>query len=307
VLVMAGRDDDRRYRALRRLPPGAEEALGTGLSASDLRTVLLGVARTRAADVTPAEVARRWSQDQLVRPNAADPRRVSAVEADLWRYLPAEVQGVGLSPVTPLGTCTVVASGSQDRIVSTMRSSEVMSDLTNTLAIEAAARRRAQAPDQEVHLAACTTVLRAQPFGAGWSQHFRLFGLVSSARDTGYGRTQARLLLRHVTIWQRALAEVAPGLSPRVDLTPFEGDVVAERLPDVVSSAAGTDVPVGLRADRLRGRGYYVGAALRLSLGGDTEVGDGGLTSWTAQLTGDAKERCMVSCLATERLASLLP
>jgi hypothetical protein len=30
-----------------------------------------------------------------------------------------------------------------------------------------------------------------------------------------------------------------------------------------------------------------------------------GLTIWTAQLTGNAKERCLVSCLATERLTSL--
>jgi hypothetical protein len=39
---------------------------------------------------------------------------------------------------------------------------------------------------------------------------------------------------------------------------------------------------------------------------GRTELGDGGLTTWTAQLTSNAKERCLVSCLATERLTSLI-
>jgi hypothetical protein len=34
------------------------------------------------------------------------------------------------------------------------------------------------------------------------------------------------------------------------------------------------------------------------------DLGDGGLTDWTARLTGDAKERCLVSCLATERLVT---
>ena len=32
------------------------------------------------------------------------------------------------------------------------------------------------------------------------------------------------------------------------------------------------------------------------------EVGDGGFTTWTAQFLSDAKERCLISCLATERL-----
>lgn len=39
--------------------------------------------------------------------------------------------------------------------------------------------------------------------------------------------------------------------------------------------------------------------------GGLHEVGDGGFTDWTAQLLGDAKERCLISCVSTERLAAL--
>jgi len=35
------------------------------------------------------------------------------------------------------------------------------------------------------------------------------------------------------------------------------------------------------------------------------EVGDGGFTDWTAQLLSDAKERCFISCISTERLTAL--
>ena len=35
------------------------------------------------------------------------------------------------------------------------------------------------------------------------------------------------------------------------------------------------------------------------------EIGDGGFTDWTAQLNNDAKERCLTSCVSTERLAAL--
>ena len=61
----------------------------------------------------------------------------------------------------------------------------------------------------------------------------------------------------------------------------------------------------GDESERERGRGYYTGLALRITaLDGTLELGDGGLTDWAARLTGDAKERCLVSCLATERLVA---
>ena len=59
---------------------------------------------------------------------------------------------------------------------------------------------------------------------------------------------------------------------------------------------------------RTHGAGYYAGIAIGLrAMDGDTEVdlGDGGTTDWTARLRADAKERCVISCVATERLAAL--
>ncbi len=50
--------------------------------------------------------------------------------------------------------------------------------------------------------------------------------------------------------------------------------------------------------------GYYSSGAMRLEAGG-VEIGDGGFTDWTAKLMADKKERCLISCIATERLAAL--
>ena len=293
------------YRAWNRLPPDAHDQLTRGLPASELRTVLLEVARARAAAVTPADLVRRWRHDPLVRPTDHDPRGTAILEADLWRLLPTDVAGVDLSPVAPLGTCAAIAPGSQDRIVTTTRGSEVVSDPTNALAVEAAVRRARGPAGGEVHLAACVPVLRAQPFGAGMSQHFRLFALVSSARDIGSRCTESRLLSRHVLHWQRVLGAVAAEARPRIELTVFDDPTMAERLSDILEQArADPTVPVSVVADREHGRGYYTSAALRIVLeNGGVEVGDGGLTGWTAALTADAKERCMVSVLATQRMA----
>ncbi|MFG1873007.1 hypothetical protein [Micromonospora arborensis] len=286
------------------MPAGTRDALAS-LPGADLRTLLLTVARDRAATVRPTDVVRRWREDRFVRPATADPRVLARVEARMWQLLPADVSGVELPPVVPIGTSSAVAPVSQNRVVTTMRASEVLSDPTNALAIEAALRRRR---NSEVHLAASHRVLRAQDFGADASAHFRLFALVSSARDTGSGGTQARLLIRHLTYWRTVLAELAPTAAPQLHVTVLDDQVIRERLVDTVRPAL-DDGPVPLvdEPERTRGRGYYTGCALRITaLDGGLEIGDGGLTDWTARLSGDAKERCLVSCLATERLVACM-
>jgi hypothetical protein len=130
-------------RVWSRLPPGAQSVLEDGLSPTDLQSLLLDLARTRAHRTTPASVRRRWQQDRFVQPSPIDPRRLAEVSLHLWRFLPPDFEGLALSPVTPLGTCAAVDATDQNRVVSTVRSSEVVSDQTNVLALEAARQRLA--------------------------------------------------------------------------------------------------------------------------------------------------------------------
>lgn len=301
-------------RVSARLPAGTLEALD-GLGGADLTSLRLALARRRAARTAPAHVMRRAEQDRFVRPGASDPRHLWSVEARLWRLLPEQFEAVELSPLVPLGTCAATADVAQDRVVSTVRGSEVLADPTNALAVVAAGRRQfaASDPTRPVHLAAIAPVVRAQQFsGPGLRAHFRLMALVSSARDRGSGRTEADLLALHARVWAECLAAMLPDLPSRVLLTPWDGPV-GERVRDTVLPDL-HDLPepvtVDLDTDRVQARHYYRGAALGLRVvDGDVvlDVGDGGVTDWTARLTGDAKERCVVSCLATSRLADLVP
>lgn len=304
---MRDTEDQIAERVWRAMPAGSREALTRDLPPADLQTLLIAVARARADRVTPADVMRRWRQDRFVRPAAADPRRVAAVEARLWQLLPAEFTGIELSPVAPLGTCTAVAPVSENRIVATVRNTEVVSDSTNALAVEAAIRRREQPKDGRVDVAACHRQLRAQVFGPGFGAHFRLFALVSSGRDSGSGRTEASMLTRHLTYWLEVLEILIPRRQPAIELSVFDNPVLVQRLTDTIRPRLGGRAALLVdEPRRTRGRGYYTGFALRITADqGETELGDGGLTAWTAQLTQDAKERCLVSCLATERLTLL--
>ena len=69
------------------------------------------------------------------------------------------------------------------------------------------------------------------------------------------------------------------------------------------------DLGFAKRPERSSGIGYYRSAAFTLVADGgtaDVELGDGGFTGWTAALMADAKERCLISCMATERLTRLI-
>ena len=148
----------------------AREALETGLSPTDLQSLLLSVAQARAGAVTPTRLLRRWREDRFVRPSAYDPRRVAEVEARIWGLVPERFAGVELSPVAPLGTASALSPVPQNNVVTTMRGTEVLSDPTNALAIEAADRRRADArADARVDVAACHRVLRGQRSAPGAS------------------------------------------------------------------------------------------------------------------------------------------
>ena len=286
-------------------------ALERGLSPADLQAALMDVSRSRAAAVTPARLMQRWRQDRYVQPVISDPRPVWQLEARLWSLLPDEFAGVDLSPVAPLGSSSALGPVSQDRVISTTRGSEVVSDPTNVLALEAASRRqRSGAP--VVSLACCHRVLRGQPFNApGAFQHFRLFALVTSGRDRGSGRTEAAMLTTHLQFWARALEELLPARRSAVRYTVFGFPPLRERIRDTVLPAL-QPLPRGVAVDedpsRERARGYYERAAIRVDVEADgdwQEVGDGGFTDWTARLLNDAKERCLISCVSTERLAAL--
>lgn len=274
--------------------PDPRAALERTLPPTDLRTLLLGVSHARASAVTPAGVVRQWRDDRFVRPSGADPKALVRVAARLWEALPESFAGIALSPVAPLGTCSAVATVDQNRVVSTARGTEVVSDPTNALAVEAAVRRRSGAA--RVDLAVCHRVLRAQAMdGPGVSAHFELFALVSSARDAGSGRTETALLGDHVRYWAAALGGL--GVRARFGITGYGDATLLTRLRD-------GGLPVEDDADRTHGTGYY-SAALGITAGG-VNLGDGGVVPWTAALMGDAKERCVISCVATERLVGVL-
>ena len=126
-----------------------------------------------------------------------------------------------LAPVVPLGTHSALGTVSQDKVLTTIRASEVAADPTNALALEASVRRRALDRATTVKLAGLQRVVRAQQFqSAGAQAHFTLFGLVTAGRDEGSYRFERSALAEHLRFAVAGLA--ATGLRHlHVALTPL--------------------------------------------------------------------------------------
>src|SRR5207302_8102529 len=125
----------------------------------------------------------------FTKPSASDPARLVEWDRVAFLTLLRVIQAIEHSPVSSLGTGSVLSTISQDWIVSTIRKTEIVADSTNVLAIECAVRRREQknistGQAASVHLASSHRLLRGQKISVrpGVLQHFRLFSLCSAGR-----------------------------------------------------------------------------------------------------------------------------
>lgn len=246
--------------------PALAETLAQ-LAPTDLQSLLLAVSRGRAAATSPADVLHRYEADRLVRPADLEPALLDELERSALGLLPPGFERLELSPVCPLGTSSVLGGVSQDWVVTTTRGGEVVSDPTNVLALECAARRR-RAREAVVRLCACHRALRAQAMAPPFLQHFRLLALCAAGRAAD----EDELLAEQIGFYERLLAAAQAGA------------VTVDRKPRKAS--------------------YYSGATFGISIGG-TEVVEGGFVDWTQVLLSDRKERLLVSGIGIDLLARI--
>jgi hypothetical protein len=144
------------------LDAGAAEALAEGLPASEAWSLLLNIFARRAEGRAPADLLRQWEQDRFVQPAFIDQRTLNALDGHLLAAAEG-FEAIELSPLAPLGSCSAVGLASQNKTVSALRGTEVVSDPTNAMALECARRLRRDA-GQVVRLATCHRCVRAQTF-----------------------------------------------------------------------------------------------------------------------------------------------
>ncbi len=299
--------------------PGLTSMLAEILAPTDLQSLLLEVYRRRAATRTGPAVLADYEKNRFVQPAGAAPAESLAWDSFAFSALPDGFAALELSPVCPLGSCSSVAGVSQDWSIGTSRNTEVVSDATNALALEAARRRKAYlvknpGSGECVHLAASHRVIRAQNYaGAGMLPHFRLFALCSAGRDRGSFAFEIDTFRLHLGFYLRTIAEFLNG-KPKLQFaySVYDHAVTAAPAFDRMVAELQDEFPDAecvADPDRSAGRDYYQGLSFHLNAilpsGEVIQLADGGSVDWTAKLAGNRKERLVISGIGTERLCSL--
>ena len=260
--------------------PDLARLLAERLAPTDLTSLLLEVARLRAARLEAADVLRQYERDRFVRPSESETAEAERVALSL---VPEEFERVDLSPLAPFGTGSALAGLSQDWAVATFRGTEVVADVTNVLALEAALSRRSSR--DETKLFACERVVRPQASDdPARLAHFRLLGLCTAGRGERWQEWETRNATEHLAYHWKVLAQL--------------GVIGAE-----IRLGGGLELEVAAKKDPQE-RPYYAGGWFSIDVDG-ANVADGGFVDWTQRLLSDRKERCLISGVGIERLASL--
>jgi hypothetical protein len=268
----------------------AFEKLASELAGSELQSVLLEVMQRRASARSPADVLAQYGRDAFCTPAPIDLRTSLAIDSELLAAA-EDFEALDLSPVAPLGVCSTVALTDQNRVLSALRMTEIVSDPTNVLALECASRLRARTT-VPVHLATSQRVVRAQPVPKqpGYSQHFRIFVLASGGRETEDHGFTVDACVRHIRTMLDALERLERlGLAfgkRRVEvIATAERGEVADRI-----AASFADLATRKSLEHA----YYSGG-LRFQIwvtapdGSEVPLIDGGAFDWLAKLASNRR------------------
>lgn len=295
---------------------GNEDLIGIlteKLSGADLNSLLLDVFSRRAQQLTAPGLLKQYEQNRFVQPAETDFIQLMEKSLDTLKCLSKHgFSPLQVSPLSPLGSCSVVATVDQDKVVSALRNCEVMSDATNALALYISSLKKAKKhPVSPEHLKYCTVQrhVRAQQFNIkGFSPHFTIGCLVSSGIDTGNYDFEKKAISEHFKALHDVLTTVFNTGTVRFKLQQREGypehfikkmlAYLQHQFPEWEVTADETSAT----------NNYYKGLQFKAVITlqrRDFEIADGGLVNWTQQLLNNKKERFFISGFGLELLNKL--
>jgi hypothetical protein len=183
------------------------ELLSEKLSGAELHSLLLTVLKRRVDKIESSHLTR---PNAVTQPCELDGRLLNEVERVSYSVA-LHFEAMELSPLAPLGTIATLTGLDQGNVLGTIRAFECASDPTVGLALECVRRRKDITGRKETtQLCASQRVVRfPAPKKAGFTAHFKLFSLLSAARDTGSFSFETAALREHIGSYLAILARLA--------------------------------------------------------------------------------------------------
>ena len=282
----------------------AYAALARGMPASEVWSLLLSALRERAEQRTARSLTEQWERDRFVQLSYTGQRTLVELDSHLLAAA-ADFEAVELSPLAPLGSTSSVALTTQNRVVSTIRGTEVVSDPTNVLALESARRLR-EDPTRVVRFCTSHRCVRAQevPKVPGFAAHFRMFCMTSAAHERKDQMFVTDALLHHIRTHLLALDRLEqhgyrfPNRRVRL-LATEQRAPLARRIADSIDG-----LPVSMEALEKQ---YYDGLRFMISAnsisGDDIPLIDGGAFDWLHKLAANHKLVLVASAIGSQLAA----
>lgn len=295
--------------------PNLLERLTEHISGSELQSLLLAVFERIPSRLTPAALLRHTRENRFVQPSLLDPLELLQYEHTILTI--ARNYGckpIQLSPLAPLGSCSIIAPVHQNKVVSALRGTEIVADATNMLAL-LLCKEQWQKPDLsgEIRHTCCThRHVRAQQFTfTGFTPHFQVFCMVSAGRDTGSLNFERLAFQKHLELY-RAFFSQYPELSPlRLQFYQRSESEKAERIIKnlhLITEQYWQSLEI-MDIIKTDDNAYYDGVQWKLFIanqGKTFDIADGGLVNWSQRLLENHKERMMISGLGLELLIKIV-
>jgi hypothetical protein len=283
------------------LPPGAYDALSDGLPASRLWSLLLDVAETRAVRRRPADLVEQWDRDRFVQPAIVDQRSLIEVDRHLLATASA-FESIELSPVAPLGVCSTMGHASQNKVLSALRGTEVVSDPTNVLALECARRLRRDAATT-VRLATSHRCVRAQqiPKRRGLTANFRIFCLASAGVERQNHAALVDAVVEQITCMLQGLDQLEQhGFAFPDRRIAVLATAHCAGLADRIVAGVGRPASRAVLDHSYYSKGLRFQIAARSSDGTEIPLVDGGAFDWVAKLTSNRRAVYVASGMGSQ-------
>ena len=164
------------------------DILSDKLSGSELNSLLLEVFDRRTTKETPSSLLSKYSKNKLAKPAQLDFLEFKEEELECCKIIANNnYELIELSPVTQLGTSSVMATVNQKKVLTALRNTEVQSDPTNAIALHYASLKKSnELSEKTYNFGNVSRVIRTQVFSnPNFTPHFPLLCLISCGMDTG--------------------------------------------------------------------------------------------------------------------------
>jgi len=285
--------------------PDLVSVLTKDLTGTELNTILLEVFSDLTSKLSPPLLLNRYQLNRFVKPSdlpVLELKRMELEVLELFNRL--NFEPIELSPVSVLGSCSVVATADQDKVLTALRGTEVLADATNAIALHICdlKQRNKDFPDQPEMISFSTVQrhLRTPQINIkGFTPHFKIGCLVTAGTDRGSYSFEKESLLQHIVAMKTLYLDYYKVDDVRFRFLCRSGYDSSERLAEQVKQFVVGKHPetvIDIIPNPEKEIDYYKGIQYKVDIhvrGKTFEIADGGFVDWTQKLLQNKKERML--------------